>query len=205
LLLAGLWPWLAQTIERENDPSRSTLLQLPQAADNWDFEDGPPPWQGVPNNAVDGQKAALYTRDGKSLGLVLQYRDRSDDGEVIGSSTRFASRKEGIWWEVDRDKVSVELNGVPVLVDQARLRGLSGEILVWSWYRVGDLYTSNDYRAKVQEALASFGFAQPGTFRVSLIAPLQESVDATQELLQQFLNAHESSIDQTFTHFVAQG
>ncbi len=61
-----------------------------------------------------------------------------------------------------QDKVKVQGPGGELTVDEARLRAKNVELLVWSWYLIGDFSTSNDYRAKVQQALARLGLGETG-------------------------------------------
>jgi len=84
----------------------------------------------------------------------------------------------------------LKLGGGADLVDQAQLRGKGEELLGWSWYRIGDMQTSNNYLAKLGEVRPSLGFGSSAAYRIVLALPLRGSVASTQALLQDFLDEH---------------
>ena len=106
---------------------------------------------------------------------------------------------------VSLDKVFLQLGNKDVLVDRAKLRGVDGELLAWSWYRIGEFYTSNDYLAKLLEAFASLGVGQRGSFRILVAVPQEESAVSTQALLHDFLATHNSQLDETLRRAMETG
>ena len=112
----------------------------------------------------------------------------------MGSSFRFAAKDSGLF-VVSRDKVTLLSSGKTVLVDQAKLVGDGRQLLAWSWYYIGDLQSSNDYVAKFGEAWASLGLGKTPSYRVVTVLPLQDSVVATQALLQNFLDVHGNALE----------
>jgi EpsI family protein len=63
-------------------------------------------------------------------------------------------------------------------------------LLVWSWYLIGDFSTSNDYRAKVEQALARLGFGEIGAVRIIMAIPMHSSLADTRSRLQDFLDEY---------------
>jgi hypothetical protein len=61
-------------------------------------------------------------------------------------------------------------------------------LLAWSWYLVGNLSTSNNYQAKLQEASAKLAFGEVGTYRVIVITPMETSLASTRDNLQEFVD-----------------
>jgi EpsI family protein len=70
------------------------------------------------------------------------------------------------------------------------VRGPGGELLVWSWYVVGDLSTSNDYQAKIQQTLARLGFRDSRVHRVILATPAHSASGNAPALLQDFVSEY---------------
>lgn len=203
LLIACIWPWWAHTSEAGRVVA-DIVIQPSSANSAWD-DKALPAWQWQPENVVAGQATAFYVSQGKTLGLFIQYVDHlSPGGDVIGSSTRFGEKHSSMR-VIARDRVNAQFGDTTVVVDQAKLLGDSDQLLAWSWYRVGGLYTSNDYVAKFHEAWASLGHGLSGPYRIVIAAPLQESIGSTQALLQGFLDSQGSMLDETLNRSVAEG
>ena len=83
------------------------------------------------------------------------------------------------------------LGGREVKVDQARMSGINGEYIAWSWYRIGSLYTSNDYLAKLREAWVKLGFDSAGIYRIVLVVSdvgtMEVPVEEAQIILDEYL------------------
>lgn len=77
-----------------------------------------------------------------------------------------------------------------VLVDRAQVRGASGELLVWSWYTVGDISTSNAYHAKIVQTLARLGFSDSRVHRVIVATPATAASGDAAALLQDFVSEY---------------
>jgi EpsI family protein len=89
-----------------------------------------------------------------------------------------------------QDEVKVQGPGGELTVDEAWMRAKDVELLVWSWYLIGDVSTSNDYRAKVQQALARLGIGEAGATRIIVAIPMQSSLADTRSRLQNFLDEY---------------
>ena len=112
-----------------------------------------------------------------------------EDAEVVGSSGLFTL--EDSWERVLRQgKYSVALPDGSIPVDEAQLRGRGSELLVWSWYLVGSVSTSNNYEAKILQLKTSMGMNGPGIYRVVLAMPMGSSLEVTRDQMQRFLNRH---------------
>jgi exosortase A len=187
LLMVSLAPLLAHTALDSAGYETREAITFPPTNGDWQTS-ALTSWRWDPPSRVAGQQSADYEHDGETLRLYLQYPDRSVDGtDVIGSSARFDRWHSG-WNVAMQDKVKVQGPGGELTVDEAQMRGSNVELLVWSWYLVGDFSTSNDYRAKVQQALARLGFGEMGVTRIIVAIPMQSSLAATRSRLQDFLD-----------------
>jgi EpsI family protein len=194
LLLAAVWPWLTGAGEARRELSLISIT-LPDAVSDWSSADDAP-WSWRPDNRVASETAGFYVRDGSTIGLYVQYPDGSEDSgeEIVGSSGDIGS-KDGSMSKIKRDRMSIQLNGKAVVVDQALLRGAGGQLVAWSWYRIGEMYTSNDYLAKFHEALGVMGVVPAGSSRIVLSMPLKDSIDDTHAAMQDFLLVYGDSLD----------
>ncbi len=177
LLIASWAPLLAYTALANSVSEAPVAITFPPSRGAWQAA-AKSGWHWSPPSRVSGQQSAFYERDGETLGLWLQYPDGVIDGtDVIGSSALFDRWHSG-WIVVMQDKVNVQGPGGELNVDEARLLSKNVELLVWSWYLMGDFSTSNDYRAKLQQAMARLGFGEPGAMRIIVAMPMQSSLDA---------------------------
>lgn len=150
-------------------------------------------WRWSPPSRVSGQQMQIYDRDGETLILIVQFADGTiENADVIGSSSLFALDDSG-WMVVSRGK-TVVAHDDGLSVDEALIRGGRGEMLVWSWYLIGDLATSNDYEAKLLQTLARLGYGEEGAYRVVLAAPVHPSPDKARELLQKFFSENATPV-----------
>ena len=143
-----------------------------------------------PPSRVSGQQLAYYALDGEPLALYVQFADETLGGEdVIGSSTLFSGQNGNVR-VIAREKVSARLLGKEIVVDEAQLRTAEGELLVWSWYLIGNISTSNNYLAKLQQAGAKLGIADKGAYRIVVATPFLASFPISRARLQAFLDQY---------------
>ena len=158
-----------------------------------------PAWEWRPAAMVVGQSSAYYSVDGNIVGLYLQYDDGSlEGGEVVGSSMRFA-RPKTTAREMGLDRVEIQFKGRMPLVDQAEVFDPAGPILAWSWYRIGDVDTSSDYLAKFIQAWLRLKTGVDASSRVVLAVAMPDSVQASQAVLQAFLDQYGAELDAALT------
>jgi len=188
LLLAAAGPWLAGRIAPADPGVAAGAIALPAAPPGWqELADAPWTWQ--PPSRVSGVERAFYQRDGQQVGVVLQYDDGSMGSvEVIGSS-RYFSVYRSRWEQIGSDRVGLPHGGEELLVDEGRIRGPEGTFVVWSWYLVGDLQTSNDYIAKFRQAAGRLGWLSSGEWRILLVTPADEDPSAARRTLTSFWTA----------------
>jgi EpsI family protein len=189
LLMVALAPLLARTVLGNSGDEAREAITFPPTRGAWQTS-AAASWRWDPPSRVSGLQSADYEQDGQTLRLILQYRDAKIDGtDVIGSSARFDRWHTG-WNVAAQDKVTVQEPGGKLTADEARMRAQDIELLVWSWYLIGDVSTSNDYRAKMQQALARLGFGEAGATRIIVAIPMQSSLADTRARLQSFLDEY---------------
>lgn len=189
LLLASVAPFLAHTFFPSAQSEIRHSVILPAARGSWRNARSAN-WWWRPPARLAGQASAYYASGGEVTGLYVQYADGTVAGaEVIGSSALFAL-EESHERVVRQEKVKVQFGGGDVIADEAQVRGRGSELLVWSWYLIGELSTSNNYEAKFQQVKARLRLGAPGAYRIILTTPMQSSLAGTRSRLQGFLDDH---------------
>ncbi len=189
LLMTTLAPLLAYTVFDNAGYQAPRAIAFPPTRGAWQ-KSAASNWHWYPPSRISGQQSAYYAHDGETLRLFVQYPDGIiDSTDVIGSSARFDWWHKG-WNVAMQGKVKVQGPDGELIVDEARIRGENVELLVWSWYLIGDFSTSNDYMAKVQQVLARLGFGEIGAFRIVVALPVQSSLADTRSRLQDFLDEY---------------
>jgi EpsI family protein len=189
LALASVAPWLAREAFGTDDSVLRDPVTLPLPQGGWhSHSESDFGWQ--PPSRVTGQQSAYFVRGDDTVRIILQFADGSIEGaDVIGSSQLFEQEDSG-WRVTSQDKFSVQGPDGDLLVDRAQVRGAGGELLVWSWYVVSDISTSNDYQAKIQQTLARLGFSDSRVHRVIVAAPAHTVSGNAPVLLQDFVSEY---------------
>jgi exosortase A len=194
ILLAGTGPLMARSFEAgQYEQLHIEAMRTPVAAPNW---------SGSTSNALDWRPAqrnadreidSYYAKSDQAVGLYLrQYLQQGDDAELVHGGSVW--RPDPKVWRVAHYR-SVPLKS-PYLtrVAEARIIGPDTELLVWSWYRVGDRSTSNPYLAKLFEAGQRLFEGRRDGARVFIATPVGAGLEADRTVLSDFLNVHYASI-----------
>ncbi|MEZ5501978.1 MAG: exosortase A [Halioglobus sp.] len=186
LSIASAAPYLARSVLAETNTDTRKSFLFPAAQTGWK-KIAAPGWRWSPPSRVFGQQFAYFERNGAIIGLFVQFADGTMEGaDVVGSSALFARQDSG-WRVTMQDKARANLPLEEFLVDEARLRGANMELLAWSWYLVGGESTSNDYQAKLGQALGRLGIGGSGAYRLVVVTPFSSSLEKTQDDLKSFL------------------
>lgn len=174
LLMAAIAPLSTRWLSVSHSVDAAAVV-MPQPVGGWrQAVESSADWR--PLSRVNGGIHRQFARADDSVAMELQFADSaSGEGEVIGSSRLFVEQ-DGPWKVVDRATVPISVAGDRVAVDEAIVRGPSGELVVWSWYVLGTLQTANDYVGKLYQAAATLGLVPPGVIRVVLYTPREDIV-----------------------------
>lgn len=107
--------------------------------------------------AYAGATAELRTafeRGGLPVGVFVgYYRHQDYDHKLVSSDNVLVKSKDPDWLQTADGAGNVVIAGHAVSVRQARLKAATGRrLLVWQWYWINGLLTSNDYAAKAYTA-----------------------------------------------------
>jgi exosortase A len=195
LVLASIAPLVAYSIDRDSAQPAHLTLALPEAEGDWQHSPATAGW--LPPSRVSGQQTASYRRDnGQRVDLTVQFADGTmRKADIVGSSALFNREGDG-WMVTSQDRLRVHAAGGEVLAEQALLRKSQDEIMVWSWYLLGNVSTTNDYYAKLLQILARLGWAEPGSYRIVLTTPVHASHEDTRAVLQKFADDYMPTVYQ---------
>jgi len=193
LLVASAPLMVAHSVQEESSAGLRLASPLLEPEGGW-RRISIPDRRWSPPSRVSGQLTETYERDGYPLMLIVQYEDGTiPNADVVGSSSVFARYDNG-WVVLRIAKAALQARVGELLVDEAHTRGGGSEILAWSWYLIGDLATSNDYRAKLQQTMARLGYGERGAYRIVLATPVYPSADQARARLRDFALANSSLV-----------
>jgi EpsI family protein len=194
LAVVSLFPLLHYQLQSRALDSLQTASAIPKT-------DHYGPWQrqsvnqSIWNPIIHQPDLALtdiYTSNQGSIQLDIGYFHTQRDGsEAVSSNNRLVNPYGGDWKIVSSSVV--ETNEFPVL--ETTIGRADRKLLVWQWYRMGDLQTYSTYKAKFYEAyMRIFSGRTDGAF-ITLSTPLDEDRKAARKRLLSFYNQAIDDLD----------
>ena len=189
LLLVSVAPIVAhQTLTSKLSQGKVSVV-MPDSQGDWEQKEAAR-WDWRPASKVSGQQLGFYELAGDPLVVYVQYAgNTAGDEDVVGSSTLFA-KEEDQAIVVGQKNESIVVLGHSIDVDGAQIRTSGQELLVWSWYVVGDVSTSNNYLAKLKQVAVKLGLTEEVAYRIILATPYLASSSDSRVRLQRFLDEH---------------
>lgn len=136
-----------------------------QGLDGWQVDDSKPQsdadWQpSFVNPSAELQK--MFVHDGRTVGIYLAYYRKQDySRKLISSENMLVKYKDKNWAQVASGSRELIMNGQPVVVRTAELRGASlmagsdeTRLIAWEWFWINGQLTASDHRAKVYTAFS---------------------------------------------------
>jgi len=108
---------------------------------------------------------------------------------LVSSANQMVSTRDQQWSDKEISKRVIRLPNGPFTVNQSRIASHhdGDHLLVWNWYRIGDVSTSSPYRAKLVEAADRlWGGERAGTL-IAVAAPYVVNEDEAVVVLEGFL------------------
>jgi exosortase A len=201
LLLAGtasVGPAIAWGVSLEQETGDAGPLVAFAPADGWEAATDAGWWWQPSHLGADRELRAYYRRDDLTVALFVRQHLQQEEGVELVQN-RAPWRPEDSGWRVLSDSArSAAPPSLPAFrVREARVESPSGEVLVWSWYRVAGRYTDNPYQAKLLEAQQLLRHGQREGSRLFLATPVGEDPVQGRRELWRFLEAHLPALEQT--------
>ena len=148
LLCFAVWPLLAAELHARQATQASipgALLQvLPEE------QAIQPDWQWQPQfkgTVVDARR--FVVQDDAIVGVYMaNFGDETNGGELVNSQNILVSHEDNVWQLILNPGLTVSWPAQTAEVEEAVLKSDAYDLLVWRWYRVGSVNTSNRYYAK---------------------------------------------------------
>ncbi len=152
--LMGVWQPLSGRLDRSE---KAVAVSLPRitAINGWvPVSEEVATWR--PD--LSGARAELrqtFVKDGHRVGLyVAFYRGQTADAKAIASTNQIVRTTNRIWRQVAAGTVSATGNEGAFDVRSGVVTSPSARLALWQWYWVDAHLTSNDYAAKLYQALS---------------------------------------------------
>ena len=200
---AALWASLGWVLSRAG-PEGAVALQAPKAAYDWRLDDSDG-WDWRPKVVgADGDLYRFYRAPQGLVGLYLGlYRSQRQGAELVSSANQMAEQQDLRWSDKEIVRRRIALPEGELTVDEHRLESRGGRrLLVWSWYRVGGMATSDPYVAKLAEAGQRLVGRRDGAL-IAVAAPYEADREQAASLLTGFLSVMFASIDAELDRAVA--
>ncbi|WP_372739342.1 exosortase A [Neptunomonas sp.] len=193
ILLIAFWPALAYLIDRSetvpNDAANVKILPLQDVA-SLNMIDKPD-WTWQPGTSQIDVSSQFFEKEGLQVGVYLQYLfARKEGAELINSQNLLLDPNQDEWRIIAERDRKLTLNARDIVVKETVLKGESSQLLVWSWYRIGEHYTSSKYIAKLIEGVNRLTFGRKDEGQIIIVMPIDEKLKSTHDisLLQSAVN-----------------
>ena len=198
LVATSVGPAIAWGVSLEQKHGGIGPLSAFAPEDGWDVATDADWWWQPSHLGADRELQAVYRRDELVVAFFVRQHLQQEEGVELVQN-RAPWRHEDSGWRVLSDSTrSVAPPTVPAFnVREARVESPSGQVLVWSWYRVAGRYTDNPYRAKLLEAQQLLRHGQREGSRLFLAMPAGEDLVQSRREMWRFLDAHLPALEQT--------
>ncbi|AUB83205.1 exosortase A [Candidatus Thiodictyon syntrophicum] len=199
LLASAVGPGLLLALERAPAGGDERVeLRSPAPVGGWQSEGGNL-WSWRPHIVgTDGEVYGFYRAEAAPVGLYLGiYRRQREGAEVVNVQNQMVPTSDLEWSDKEITTRRIASPIGEFKVKQDRLAGRLGgqRLLVWNWYRIGAVNTSNPFVAKFAEAAYRLVGRQPSGAVIVLAAPYRESPDEAAAVLTVFIDAMWPSLE----------
>jgi exosortase A len=175
ICLIGLWPVFAHIID-ENSYRTVNVTQSLSIGDlpEWNsIEQAHWSWE-PPSHGTESTEQ-FFEKDNVQVGLYLHYLFVRKEGvELINSQNMLVAPNQNDWRVVGAAKRTLSVGANNLDVNETLLKGADSQLLVWSWYRVGEYNTTNKYIAKLLEGFNRLTFGRQDEGKIILAVPFNE-------------------------------
>ncbi|SFF95208.1 exosortase A [Neptunomonas qingdaonensis] len=190
IVLIGFWPVFAYEIEKQEVNQTTSGIEPVTASENWTVIESRH-WEWEPVSVGADKLNQYFRKEDTNIGLYLQYYFTQEQGaELINWRNVLLDPDLDDWRIIHQQKVNINIASKQVNVDETFIKGPDVQLLVWSWYRIGEYYTANKYVAKLLEGVAKISFSRSDAGKIIVAIPYDEKLKETERaaLLQNFIS-----------------
>jgi len=148
LISLVIWPLSADALHKRQtvratipDKIMQALPEEGKSMPNWN-------WQPEFNGVMADVRRFVVNEDSAVALYVANFGNETQGGELVNSQNYLVPQKHKVWRITHNTKFNVDCMQQSIDIDESRLTSGYRDLLVWRWYRVGSVNTSNDYYAK---------------------------------------------------------
>ena len=121
---------------------------------------------------------------------IAHYTHQRQGTEAVSTQNRLTDPLNGAWKKIH----STDLQAPNLYVEESILRRGDLKLLVWKWYRIGEMLTPNTYIAKVFDAYNHIILRRQDAAMITITTPFENDPKLSRKLLQSFYNDASASI-----------
>jgi exosortase A len=189
IVLIGFWPVLAYEVKNQEVNKVASGIEPIPALEDWTILDQSD-WQWQPVSVGAEKLNQYFKKENVNIGMYLQYYFAQDQGaELINWRNVLLAPDLNGWRIIHQQKVDINIASKQVNVDETLIKGPDVQLLVWSWYRIGEYYTANKYAAKLLEGWAKISFSRSDAGKIIVAIPYDDNSNQIERavLLQSFI------------------
>ena len=199
LVCAAAWPLLSLAINRAGDAVESIALTAPPGQSPWQtmgrIESGWQPLQPGADRNLDQMYMTPSDGGPRLVALHLrQFLQQEEGAELVDTSINVWRSESADWEFLGRQSMQPDLE-TPRQITEIRITRGGDDLLVWSWYRVDNRHTTNQYLIKILEAKQTLLQGQRRGARIFIATRLNEDRAQARQTLQNFITLHLAAIE----------
>lgn len=177
------------------DPISSLSIDLPQNFAGWQFyNDRKLDWEPILTNPDAVVSRGYVFGDDLVQINIAYYSTQRQGAEAISSNNRIVSQVGGEW-KIIRSTV-IQENAM--YFSETQIRKAGTDILVWHWYKMGELVTPDQYIAKAMDAYNLIVEGRTDAAMITLATRINGDIEESRQNLRDFWLEAGSPLDQVF-------
>ncbi len=196
LVAAALPAWAAYLQHQADADTRVIALSPPADAGGWQLQtEQVTRWRP----RYGGAKASVfetYARGEQRVALYVGvYRNQKPGEELITSTNIMVPQKHPVWRNVGESTRRETVGNAALPIKRTLVRSPDQRLVVWDWFVVAGEDVVNPYLAKLLQARAQILGRGDDGVAIIVAAPYDESPEAAEQSLREFIAAMRGSID----------
>ena len=174
-----------------SSPGSIKMLQHAGKIGHWYITDKDPVWKPILYQP-DQQLNAAYISDAGEIQLDIGYFHAQREGhETVSTNNKLVNQYGGSWKIVTTSVSTIDDSTINEYV----IMDADHKLLIWQWYRIGELQTHNQYLAKIYEAYMRLAKDRSDGAYITLSTTLSDDKDIARARLSSFYNASIDTIN----------
>jgi exosortase A len=203
ILTAAVWPvWAGHAESRlaESAPVH-VAFEFPETIGSFARAKRAYDWEPRYAGATFAGMSVYETADSEVALHMALYADQRQGNELVSFANQLVHPGDDAWRQLSRGSSEVPVPGGRLAVEERRLTGPNGELLVWRWYWISGRRTASPVWAKVIESSEKLLFRMPVAAGIVVATDAGDEESARtrlEEFLAEGFPAIESALEASF-------